>query len=466
MKGSHIGRRLAPLPVFLLFASMAFYACGGGGTTSSPTINPPPGPGAGDTVVAVGVLTEITPVADNTAIDNTATDNTATDNTATDNASRRLSRLVVAGRTFFTDNSTQKVLLDNGGETAAGPDNQVLLRGMVLRVFATDNVATRIEYASRMSGPIEEVGQDNASAGTSTGAIRVLGHTVLLDDNTWIYDSPDDTTGDDFNGNAGATFNTNMDAEISGFADNADRIHATFIRLRPRGTGTDNGWRIKGYLSRATAGDNTGAGSDNTFLLRLSKPPAGDNAASDNVLLQDNTVRTVRLDNGASLPGGFADGQFVEVTVSRQVGSEDALHAARIEAPSRGEVVSEIVDDNDVTLEGFPIFARTAGRTDNTGTDNTGTDNTATDNTATDNTSTVTFTLEGVTVVADNATRFGAFGDNTGGLGGLAAQGQRIRVAGTFSGGVLRARSITSATQAGGFPDGPLQAFLAGRWFR
>jgi hypothetical protein len=202
--------------------------------------------------------------------------------------------VVVNGVHYRTDAKTKKSLNgvpDNSGRI----DNNIFAVGMIVTVRhgAGDNNAQEIEYRDNLRGPI---------AVTPSGAdnIIILGHTVVSDDNTV------------FDGTTFASLRRDDVVEVSGFADNAGRIRASYIFAVPPPTPPPvQEFEAKGYVSGL---------SDNTF--RLGTLPNG---------LGMTVAVSYDAAAMAGLPGELGNGMFVQVTTANSVPVAGSITATRIE---------------------------------------------------------------------------------------------------------------------------------------
>jgi hypothetical protein len=224
--------------------------------------------------------------------------------------------VVVNGVHFRTDGDvapgfkTKK--LNNGADQSGKADPDVFAVGMVVTVLhgAGDNNASEVVYRNNLLGPV---------ADKTDNAIVVLGQTVVVD-NTTI-----------FNGKNFASLRLDDIVEVSGFADDAGRIRATYIggispSVRP--------YEVKGFIS-GLSGD--------TF--RLGPLPGGQGA-------------TVAVSFGASavsaLPGGPVEGMYALVTTSDRAPSGGAIAADEI---ARIAARTEFSEKAPVELEGLVTTA-------------------------------------------------------------------------------------------------------------
>jgi Domain of unknown function (DUF5666) len=217
--------------------------------------------------------------------------------------------VVMNGVHFRTDSDvapkfkTKKLV--NGSDRSGQPDREVFAEGMVVTVRhgSGDNNASMIEYRDNLLGPI---------AGKVSGMnniIEVLGQTIVVD-----------------NASTFASIHQKDVVEVSGFADNAGRILATLVLpLSP----SVNEFEVKGFVSGASS---TG--------FRLGPLPDGSGV-------------TVSVYYGAAvvsgLPGGPADGMFVQVTTAKEPAG-GVITATRI---VRLAARTEFPDNALVDLEGL-----------------------------------------------------------------------------------------------------------------
>jgi len=220
--------------------------------------------------------------------------------------------VVVNGAHFRTDSDvapgfkTKKLV--NGSDRSGKPDREVFAEGMVVTVRhgSGDNNASVIEYRDNLRGPI---------AGKVSGTnnlIEVLGQTIVVD-----------------NASTFASIHQKDVVEVSGFADNAGRILATLVLpLSP----SVNEFEVKGFVSGLSL---PGA------AFRLGPLPDGSGA-------------TVTVSYGpasvAGLPGGPANGMYVEVVTTGGEPVGGVLPATRI---AKLSARTEFPDGAPVDLEGL-----------------------------------------------------------------------------------------------------------------
>lgn len=174
---------------------------------------------------------------------------------------------------FQTDNAVSPTFVTrkfvNGVDDSSLSDRDAFRVGMIVTVHhdPDDANAVEIDYEDNLKGPI---------AAKTTGVentLTVLDYVVVLD-NATLFDSL--LVGDVL--------------EVSGFADNAGRIRATFVEVKQE---APSEYEIKGFVSGRL---------DNEFMLGL---------------LPDGSGTTVTVDaSGAELkdmPEGLQNGYYVEV---------------------------------------------------------------------------------------------------------------------------------------------------------
>ncbi|HKJ22701.1 MAG TPA: DUF5666 domain-containing protein, partial [Gammaproteobacteria bacterium] len=157
--------------------------------------------------------------------------------------------------------------------------------GMVVRVSGTVNgdgrtgIANTVTYDANLKGPVNHVQRTTSTTGTFT----VLGKTVAFGSTTTTY--------------GGTTFNTLSAAapadvvQVSGFQDAAGVLHAT--RIDKTGTfQTDKRFEAKGVV----ANYNNAGSAGGTFDLDMK-----------------TATLSVTIGSATVVPGGFADGEFVEI---------------------------------------------------------------------------------------------------------------------------------------------------------
>jgi hypothetical protein len=202
--------------------------------------------------------------------------------------------VVMNGVHFRTDNNvapgfvTKKFL--NGKDHSGRADQDVFAVGMIVTVRhgAGDNNALEIAYRDNLRGPVAKMisGVENI--------LEILGQTVVVD-NAAIF----------------ASIRQNDVVEVSGYADNAGRIRAAhLLSLSPPMPPPAQEFELKGFVS----------GSSSTGF-RLGPLPDGSGV-------------TVSVSYGqaavAGLPGGPADGMYVEVVTTDPAPVGGILTAARI----------------------------------------------------------------------------------------------------------------------------------------
>ena len=133
---------------------------------------------------------------------------------------------------YNTNEKTKK--FSNGKDNSAAIDQDLFRVGMVVTIRYTpgDNNATEINYAHNLVGPI------TAKDSVPDFAIRVLGHTVVLD-NTALF----------------ASLAQGNVVEVSGFADNSGRIRATFVEAMHPAPLPGETFEIKGFISNPRPSD-------------------------------------------------------------------------------------------------------------------------------------------------------------------------------------------------------------------
>lgn len=219
----------------------------------------------------------------------------------------------VDGVEFTTDGGTHRVLRDDGEDHTGVSDSDVLRKGMVVTVHhgEDDHDATEIEYEDNVEGPVR-------SLNLLDNTFEVLGQKVRFDSTTEV----------EFEGNFSTAIGNGDIVEISGLTDvSTGVIHATYIEVSPPGSKSE--FEIKGYVSARS-------GSDNTF--RIGPIPGTDTVTVD--------FTFARLED---LPGGVADGAFVEVkTVSEAAGDFPNAVIGATEVSGEEDIGhSEDVDDDD-----------------------------------------------------------------------------------------------------------------------
>jgi hypothetical protein len=275
----------------------------------------------------------------------------------------------VNGVHFRTDNNvapgfrTEKKV--NGADKSLEIDKDVFAEGMVVTVRhgAGDNNAQGIEYRDNLRGPIAVIasGADNI--------IEILGQSVVVD-NAAIF----------------ASLRQSDIVEVSGFADNAGRIRATYIfSVPPPMPPPAQEFEVKGFVSGSSSSG-----------FRLGPLP-------------DGSGTTVMV---SSPPGGPANGTFVQVVTSDQEPVGGVIAATQVVklAPR-----TEFPDRTPVDLEGLVTTPWTGSGND------------------------LSFAVEGKRVQWDDTTEFVGGG---GTREGTRQTNRRVQVQGTETGGVLSAARI------------------------
>ena len=142
---------------------------------------------------------------------------------------------VVVNDVHYNTNAKTKKF-SNGKDNSAAIDQDLFRVGMVVTIRYTpgDNNAVEIDYAPNLVGPIA------AKESVPDLAIRVMGHTVVLD-NAGLFTLL-------AQGNV---------VEVSGFADNSGRIRATFVETMHPAPLPGETFEIKGFISNPRPSDGT-----------------------------------------------------------------------------------------------------------------------------------------------------------------------------------------------------------------
>ncbi len=220
--------------------------------------------------------------------------------------------IVVNGVKFDTSNATVVIegmeQAGKGDLTALGyPDD----KGRVVRVEGTigkngaPSTAARVVYNDNVEGPITNI----TPKGTNTIEVVVLGQTVIVDDSTRVQPATI-TIGDLAKNNL---------VEVSGLADAMGAIRATHIKK--------NGDFVPG---------------DNVDVKGIIKNLTGDSFTINALIVKYDDLTDMTV-----LPGGLAEGLFVEVKGTTVDGS--VLTATKIELED--ELGTENADEAEV--EGF-----------------------------------------------------------------------------------------------------------------
>ncbi len=202
--------------------------------------------------------------------------------------------VVMNGVHFRTDNNvapgfvTKKFL--NGKDNSGRADREVFAVGMIVTVRhgTGDNNASEIGYRDNLRGPVAKIlpGVENV--------LEILGQTIVVD-NAAIF----------------ASIRQNDILEVSGYVDNAGRIRAAHLLSPPPPMPPPaQEFELKGFVSGSSL---TG--------FRLGPLPDGSGV-------------TVAVSYGpqaiAGLPGGPADGMYVEVATTDPAPVGGVLTAVRI----------------------------------------------------------------------------------------------------------------------------------------
>ena len=281
--------------------------------------------------------------------------------------------VVVNGVRFRTDDDVapgfQTKKMVNGKNNSGRMDKDVFAVGMVVTVRhgTDDNNARTIEYRNNLLGPVarKSPGADNV--------VEVLGQSVVVEDAAVF-----------------ASLKGGDTVEVSGFADASGRIRATSILPVPPST---REFEVKGFVS----GLSVPGGA-----FRLGPLPDG----------SGETVAVSYAPAAVSgLPGGLANGMYIQVVTTDQVPDNGVIAATRIETlPPR----TEFPDGAAVDLEGLVTTPWTGSN------------------------SNISFQVEGKRVVWEAAAVF------VGGTPGDTRQSNRkVQVEGMENGGVLSAARIT-----------------------
>jgi hypothetical protein len=265
---------------------------------------------------------------------------------------------------FRTDAKTKK-LLNGVADNTGRMDGDVFVVGMVVKVGhgTGDNNAQVIEYRDNLRGPIAAIasGADNI--------IKILGQSVIVD-----------------NAATFASLRQSDIVEVSGFADNAGRIRATYIlSVPPPIPPPAQEFEVKGFVS----------GSSPTGF-RIGPLPDGSGA-------------TVVV---SYPPGGPANGTYVQVVTTDQEPVGGVIAATQVVklAPR-----TEFPDRTPVDLEGLVTTPWTGSGND------------------------LSFAVEGKRVQWNDTTEFPGGG---GTREDTRQTNRRVQVRGTETGGVLSAARI------------------------
>ena len=280
--------------------------------------------------------------------------------------------VVVNGVHFRTDDNVAPGFLTKkmfkGMDNTSKKDRDLFRVGMVVTVRHApgDNNAVEIEYRDNLEGPVAAM-----SAGT-VNTFTVLGQTVVVDDAA-----------------AFSSLNRNDVVEVSGFVDSSGRIRASYIERKMQPPRRGDEFEGKGFVSGLSSSG-----------FRLGPLPDG----------SGSTV-TVSYDAAAvsGLPGGPANGMYVQVTTTDLEPAGGSVAAIRVE---RLAARTDFPDKAAADLEGLVTTARSGSG------------------------SILSFAVEGKRIRTDEHTEF---------AGGTSADIQpdvRLQVQGTETGGVLAAARI------------------------
>jgi len=320
--------------LFLTLASFTFSTCGGTGSDLA-------GGGTGGTGISTGTITGFGSV-------------------------------VMNGVEFLTDDNvasgfiTRKTFM--GMDNSSMMDRDLFRVGMVVILHhgLNDNNAKQIEYQDNLQGPI------SAKISGAENILTVLGQTVVVD-NAAVF----------------ASLNLNEIVEVSGFADSAGRIRASYIAMVPCSMMmmmcTASEFEVKGYVSGLSSSG-----------FRLGPLPGGTGAA-------------VTVSYARALGAGLADGMYVQVVTTDAQPVSGVITATGIQKLTpRTDFPEKAMAD----LEGLVTVPPSGSG------------------------NVLSFAVEGKRVQTDGYTQF---------AGGTAANLQpdvRLQVQGTENGGVLSAGRI------------------------
>ena len=276
--------------------------------------------------------------------------------------------VVVSGVHFRTDDNVAPGFLTKkmfkGMDNTSKRDRDLFRVGMVVTVrhAPDDNDAVEIEYRDNLEGPVAA-----KSAGT-VNTLTVLGQIVVVDDAAVF-----------------ASLNRNDVVEVSGFADAAGRIRATYIERKQQPPHRGDEFEVKGFVSGLSSSG-----------FRIGPLP-------------DGSGSTVTVSCGPALVSGLANGMYVEVVTTDQEPIGGVIAADQVvKLAARTDFPEKTVAD----LEGLVTTPRSGSG------------------------SVLSFSVEGKRVQTDDNTEF---------AGGTAADIQpdaRLQVQGTETGGVLAAARI------------------------
>ncbi len=320
--------------LYLTLASFTFSTCGGTGSDLA-------GGGTGGTGISTGSVTGFGSV-------------------------------VMNGVEFLTDDDvapgfvTMKMFM--GMDNSSMMARDLFRVGMVVTLHhgPDDNNAKRIEYQANLQGPIA------AKIPGAENILTVLGQTVVVE-NAAVF----------------ASLNLNEIVEVSGFADSAGRIRASYIAMVPCSMMmmmcTASEFEVKGYVSGLSSSG-----------FRLGPLPGG-------------TGTAVTVSFAPALGAGLADGMYVQVVTTETQPVPGAITATGIQQLSPRTVFPE---NAMADLEGLVTAAPSGSG------------------------NVLSFGVEGKRVQTDGATQY---------VGGTAANLQpdrRLQVQGTENVGILSAAKI------------------------
>jgi Domain of unknown function (DUF5666) len=252
----------------------------------------------------------------------------------------------------------------HGMDNSSMTDSNLFRIGMVVTIHhgPNDNNAQRIEYQDNLQGPIaaKNSGADNT--------LTVLGQTVVVGDAVVF-----------------ASLNLNEIVQVSGFADSAGRIRATYIERNLQSHHHGGEIEVKGFVSGLSSSG-----------FRLGPLP-------------DGIGTTVTVSYPPTMGIGLDNGMYVKVVTTGAQPVSGPISATGIERLSPRTVFP---DKTLVDLEGL-VTAPPSGSGN-----------------------ALSFAVEGKPVLTDNVTQY---------FGGTAANllpDMRLQVQGTENGGVLSAARI------------------------
>ncbi|MGD8934737.1 MAG: DUF5666 domain-containing protein, partial [Gammaproteobacteria bacterium] len=245
--------------------------------------------------------------------------------------------IFVNGVEFETDSSTFSVDDDpNGTEDDLAIGMRVTVTGSV-NADGVTGTATSVTFDDELQGP---VGPITENADLTIKTFSVLGTTVQINSTSTNFDVTDSLAGTPFSYD---NITDGNNVEISGYLDSAGVLQATRIELKEQMFIIDNSIvELKGTISN---------------LVNTSFNLSGINVDASAADIDD-------------LPGGLAEGAYVEVKGTCPDPTCATIEATRVEGESEGfddddeveleGIITRYVDDGDFDVNGFPVDASSA----------------------------------------------------------------------------------------------------------